>query len=99
MQPRKENEMAIYMISYDLRKVRNYDKLISQLREWGCISPLKSLWFGNLRGTSGNIRDALKAHIDADDGLMVCLVQPTWDWATFKVNEDAAAWFKANLGG
>ncbi|WP_245431985.1 hypothetical protein [Aminobacter aminovorans] len=85
------------MISYDLRKVRNYDGLIKILRGWKCISPLKSLWLGTLTGPAGTIRDLLRAQMDSDDGLIVVELKPGADWALYKTNENAAAWLQANV--
>jgi hypothetical protein len=93
--------MPAYMISYDLRKNRDYDGLLKQLREWGCISPLKSFWLGNLKGPSSAIRDILMKQIDIDDGLIVCEIKPTTDWATFHLNNNQAAgdWIRKHIGG
>jgi hypothetical protein len=71
MQPSQEQEMPAYMISYDLRKVRNYDSLVKQLKDWRCVRPLQSLWRGNLKGNAATIRDILRQLMDADDGLIV----------------------------
>lgn len=92
--------MPAYMISYDLRKVRNYDALVKQLRDWGCISPLQSLWLGQLKGNAGAIRDILMNLIDGDDGLMVCEIRPTSDWGTYRLqnNESSLAWIRSNIG-
>lgn len=89
--------MPKYLVSYDLRKQRNYAALIKQLRDWGAISPLESVWLANLNGTAAAVRDVLKAHIDADDGLMVVELMSGSDWATYKVNEDAGTWLKQNV--
>lgn len=89
--------MPAYIITYDLRKARNYDALIKQLRDWNCISPLKSVWLGSLRGPTTAIRDILKKHIDGDDGLMIIELKQGSDWATVRVNENASSWLKANV--
>lgn len=88
---------APYVISYDLRKVRNYDSLLKTLREWGCISPLESVWLGYLNGPATTIRDVLGAHMDADDGLMVVQLQPGSQWATRGVKENATEWFRRHV--
>ncbi|MXN46069.1 hypothetical protein GR138_12795 [Shinella kummerowiae] len=92
--------MTAYMISYDLRKNRNYDPLIKQLRDWGCVRPLQSLWLGNLKGNAATIRDLLRTLMDSDDGLMVCEIKATSDWATFKIdnNDATGAWIRQNIG-
>jgi hypothetical protein len=85
---------AAYIISYDLRNVRNYDALIKTLRDWGCISPLESLWLGYLNGPATTIRDLLAQHMDSDDGLVVAQLQASGQWATRQVKENAADWFR-----
>lgn len=97
MQLKSETEMPAYMISYDLRKVRNYDSLIKALRNMKCISPLKSLWFGNLKGPASEIRMILLKEMDADDGLVVVEMKSGSDWAVARANEDAGAWLQKNV--
>lgn len=89
--------MAAYMISYDLRKVRNYEGLIKALRTMKCISPLESLWFGNLKGPAGEIRNILQKEMDGDDGIVVVEMKPGSDWATSKPNEQGGDWLSANV--
>ena len=94
---REDEFLPAYMISYDLRKIRNYDGLIKLLRGWKCISPLKSLWFGTLNGPTAAIRDLLRTQMDGDDGLVVVELKPGSDWATYSPNENGAEWLKANI--
>lgn len=49
--------MPLYVISYDLRKARNYEPLLKQLRNWGCARLLESMWLGELRGPAETICD------------------------------------------
>ena len=93
--------MPAYMISYDLRKVRNYDSLLKVLRDWKCVSPLESLWLGTLKGDCGAIRDLLVPHMDADDGLLIIELKAPGDWAFRKPNNLAviSSWLKANIHG
>jgi CRISPR/Cas system-associated endoribonuclease Cas2 len=89
--------MPLYMISYDLRKQRNYEPLLKQLRDWGCARILESVWLGDLRGPSETIRDLQMALIDSDDGLAVLPLAQSTDWATFKVQPAAADWLRAHI--
>jgi len=89
--------MPAYMISYDLRKVRNYDALIKQLRDWQCISPLKSVWLGLLNGPATALRDLLLAHIDNDDGLLVMELKQGCQWGSYLLNENGADWLSRNV--
>ncbi|WLS01730.1 hypothetical protein [Shinella oryzae] len=86
--------MPAYMISYDLRKVRNYDSLIKTLRNMKCISPLKSLWFGNLKGPASEVAKILLEEIDGDDGLVIVEMKEGADWAVVRENEDAATFLQ-----
>ncbi|MGO7591515.1 hypothetical protein [Rhizobium leguminosarum] len=91
--------MPAYMISYDLRKVRNYDALVKQLKDWDCIAPLQSLWLGQLRGNSVAFRQLLAPLIDGDDGLLIIEIKPTADWAYLRANDARTGdWLKNNLG-
>lgn len=89
--------MPAYLISYDLRKKRNYPGLIKALRAMKCISPLDSLWFGNLVGPAATIRDILRKEMDADDGLVVVELKRGSDWATYRPNEFGSNWLSVNV--
>lgn len=97
LQPTQEQAMPHYMISYNLRKVRNYDGLIKTLRTMKCISPLKSLWVGSLVGPASAIRQILANEMDSDDGLVIVEIKPGSDWATKAPNEHASTWFSNNI--
>lgn len=86
--------MPAYMISYDLRKNRNYDGLIKALRDMKCISPLKSVWFGNLNGPASEIRDILLSEMDSDDGLVIVEMKAMAQWATARVNENGTVFLQ-----
>lgn len=89
--------MTAFLITYDLRKQRNYEPLIEQLRKWNCISPLESVWLGNFDAGAGDIRDALSKLIDGDDGLLVIELVSGANWGTQNVGENAAAWLTQNV--
>lgn len=89
--------MPKYLVTYDLRKQRNYAGLIKVLRDWKAISPLESVWFATLTGPAGTITNLLRAQMDADDGLLVVELKPGADWATANVNENGAAWLQSNV--
>lgn len=89
--------MPAYLITYDLRRQRNYGPLVQQLRQWNCISPLESVWLGQLAGPATTIRDILTRLIDGDDGLMVVELVRGAQWGTNRVNENAGAWLQRNV--
>ena len=76
--------MALYFVSYDLRKQRDYQKLFDALESLGAKRMLKSEWcLRHNNTTCVLIRDYLKQFIDSDDGLMVSEVT---DWAAIGVS-------------
>jgi hypothetical protein len=75
--------MALFFLSYDLRKTRNYQTLYDELENFSAVRVLESTWCFNRYNTSASsLRDHFKKFIDADDGL---LVDESIDWATYKV--------------
>ncbi len=87
--------MAWYVITYDLRKQRNYKTLYECLGEWNAVSLLESVWLAELKGPASAVRDILRTHIDGDDGIAVIQLQANFDWSTFGVNATASNWLKA----
>ncbi|MDO9421074.1 MAG: hypothetical protein Q7T66_10455 [Herminiimonas sp.] len=77
--------MAIFFVEYDLRKDRNYPKLIEELEKMGGIRILKSLWaikpvVADL--TCQGLASHFRRYIDNDDGLLVSRVT---DWSGFNL--------------
>jgi hypothetical protein len=76
--------MALYFLTYDLRKSRDYQKLYDELKSFNAVKVLESTWcFTRPNTTSSDIRDYFKSFIDSDDGL---LVEECKSWATFNTN-------------
>ena len=64
--------MNCYIISYDLRKFRNYDALYNAIKSfgtWGKIN--ESMWAIVTYQSSAQIRDYLLRYLDRDDRLFV----------------------------
>lgn len=74
--------MALYLLSYDLRKQRDYEKLWDELKTFNAVRVLESDWcFKRINTTAAGLRDHFKSFIDADDGLFVGEIT---NWATYK---------------
>ncbi len=86
--------MAWYVISYDLRKVRDYTKLYEVLNGWKAVRLFESFWLAELTGPAATVRDSLKQTIDNDDGVAVIQLQSGFQWATWKALPDGTAWLK-----
>jgi hypothetical protein len=89
--------MPVHMISYDLIKTKDYDRVHSAIMgisgEW--CRPLNSVWYVKSNYDTVQIRDYMLSHLDADDRLIVSLVGQTAWSAT--IPKDAADWLVANI--
>lgn len=76
--------MKLFIISYDLRNQRDYQKLYDELIRLKAKPVLESTWCLNLAdiNTPKMVRDHFKQFIDSDDALMVSEVN---SWASYKV--------------
>lgn len=64
--------MALYFLTYDLRKKRDYQKLYDELEEFDAVRILESTWCFNRSNTSASgLRNYFKKFVDSDDGLML----------------------------
>ena len=73
--------MAIYIVSYDLRTPgRNYVPLWDRLRQYTHAKALESLWLVDTSWSAAQIRDDLKAYIDANDMLLVTKLAGETAW-------------------
>ncbi len=75
--------MACHIINYDLRKPqRDYDKLYEAIKSystWAHI--LESTWIVESERNSEEVRDHLKKHMDADDGIVVVRLGEEGAWS------------------
>lgn len=72
--------MALYFLTYDLRKSRNYQSLYDELQNFSAVHILESTWcFNRLNTSAKGLRDYFKQYIDSDDGLIVSEAK---DWAS-----------------
>lgn len=75
--------MALYFITYDLRKGKDYQKLYDKLNEFNAVRVLESTWCFKRNNTSAtSLRDYFKSLIDTDDGL---LIDKSETWASYNV--------------
>lgn len=76
--------MALFLISYDLRKIRRYEPLYKLMAEWRGKRLLESLWLAELKGPASTIRDIVISRVDNDDGIAVIELRGQFDWASVK---------------
>lgn len=89
--------MTRQLISYDLvAPERDYTELFEAIEEignsWHC---LESVWIVITELTAGQVRDRLKAHIDANDKLAVFTL--AGGWATYRLPATCNDWLKDNM--
>lgn len=88
--------MALFLVSYDLRKTKNYQPLWDEMERLEAFKPLESVYLVNLTDNITDVRDHLKGYIDSDDGLLV--VEFDKKPAAFKCKQGTAQWLKDNFG-
>lgn len=77
--------MALYFITYDLRKGKDYQKLYKELESFKAIRVLESMWcFKRLNTSASQLRDYFKDFIDSDDGL---IIEETNSWASYNTDK------------
>ncbi|MBD7976801.1 hypothetical protein [Serpens gallinarum] len=85
--------MKLYQITYDLRKQRDYQSLHERIKAYGTrCRPLESTWIIATSQSSAQVRDNLKAVMDADDGLLVTRLQGDAAW--YGLSAKATEWLK-----
>lgn len=63
--------MALFVVSYDLIKLKDYATLIQELERLGGHRPTLSTWFVSLNSTASEVRAHLAGFVDEDDQLIV----------------------------
>ncbi|GAA2575501.1 hypothetical protein [Microbacterium binotii] len=72
--------MSIFVVTYDLSAPgRNYNDLIDHLKSYGTYSrPVESTWLISTSMNAGQVRDAAKKYLDANDKLLVIALATNW---------------------
>lgn len=66
--------MSIYVLSYDLIRDKNYNKIIKELERLKCFRVLYSVWLCDLNNTPNKVLDHFKEFIDSDDAILIAKV-------------------------
>jgi hypothetical protein len=81
--------MALYFISYDLRRKRDYATLYKELQNFNAVQVLESTWcFNRYNTTTAGLRDYFKTFIDSDDGICITEIQSWASWNALKSPKD-----------
>jgi hypothetical protein len=89
--------MAVYNISYDLRAPgRNYDDLYKEIKSLGSWAhPVESTWLVDSTFNVVQVRDRLKAKMDANDRLLVTICTKGSAW--WNLHKDVEDWIRQRL--
>lgn len=63
--------MALFAVTYDLIKRKDYPKLWEEFERLGAHKPVRSLYLLNANNTATEVRDHFEQFIDDDDRLFV----------------------------
>ena len=67
--------MALYVVSFDLAKPeQEYTQLMEYLQLLGARRLLDSQWMVRSGATRDAVYKGIRAHLDTDDAVLVCLV-------------------------
>ncbi|MFF7291679.1 hypothetical protein ACFY9N_04015 [Microbacterium sp. NPDC008134] len=90
--------MAVYLISYDVvGPNRDYEAVKDHIiRTHGTrAKPLESVWVVKTTKSAAEVRNALAAHVDSNDKLLI--VTPRKGWATRKISKVATDWMHQHV--
>ena len=90
--------MNTYIISYDLiRPGKDYSILINHIKTYAkWAKPLESVWLVKSSLTAEQVRNAVMAHVDVNDKLVVIEVTSRAA-AWFNLPQDVSTWIKETL--
>lgn len=88
--------MALYSITYDLVKDRNYPELYKAIKllcseDWA--KPTESQWIVKSNNSSEQIRNYLMNFVDGDDVLFVVQLHEE-SWSSFNITQGVSGWLK-----
>ena len=86
--------MNTYIVTYDLRKSRDYESLYKAIKSYKWAYVLESVWCIVTSDSAKDIRDYLKGFMDNDDGLFVIKSGTEAAWSNVECSN---AWLKDNL--
>lgn len=81
-----------YLITYDLHRTRNYQRLYKLMADWSAVRLTESLWMANLVGPAQTVRGIVANTLDNDDTVAVIQLTPGADWATLRAKPLANQW-------
>ncbi len=85
--------MAIYSISYDLIKDKDYTKVIAAIKaisgSWA--KPTESQWLVDTEQTQKQVREYVQSYMDQDDKIFVCKIDMP-KWSSGNLTKEVLTW-------
>ncbi len=88
--------MALYSITYDLIKKKDYDRIYEGIKTCGTgayARPTESQWIVQSNKTATDIANHLRNFTDSDDRIFVIPVNGKV-WASFNVSQEVRDWLR-----
>ncbi len=89
--------VALYVISYDQHRDKDYTPLWNKLAQLGAVRVLESVWLLDLQQTAVALRDILKGVTKNEDSLLVIQVFTNSAWATLQVQTAGSNWLESHI--
>ncbi len=86
--------MALFLISYDLHKDRNYQPLYDAMEKLESKAILESVWMLEVNNTATEVRDWLHDLLDDDDKIFVIELRPQHAWASRNLGTSVNNWIR-----
>lgn len=88
--------MPSFLISCELKGSADYQPLTDHMSTLSAVRLSPFVYFAHYHGHAQDLRDELKQHMQAEDGIAVLqLCTRSFDWAVENVPSSAAFWLKA----
>lgn len=87
--------MALFVVSYDLIKRKDYPKLWEALGDLGAFRVLRSVWLVDYNTEADGLRSFLRQYIDEDDALLV--IEFHKKPAAWKCRQGTKTWLEARF--
>mgnify|MGYP003635040151 CR=1 FL=1 len=87
--------MAIYAITYDLNKDKNYQKLWDEFKKLDACKAARSFYLVNLNNSTSDVIAHFQGFIDKDD-ILIVVKTTIHDIKTYRPLKGTGAWIKEN---
>jgi hypothetical protein len=84
--------MAFYVVSFELRRVREYKTLQDYLALWGAIPLHRTAFLVEHPGTAVNVRKDLQPFMDEGDTVVAIQIKPGAEWSGWQVPKPGSDW-------